>query len=83
MKSEELGLRAFEDDWATWPGEPSEDLIMWSQFNLFYEIGIHLFGRNSGQALDYAMYFIERRPRAVQVLKLADPQTYFGFQIHD
>lgn len=80
---DELGLRAFEHDWATWPGEPSEDLIMWSQFNLFYEIGIHLFGRNSGQALDYAMYFIERRPRAVQVLKPADPQRYFGFQIHD
>ena len=83
MISEELGLRAFEHDWAAWPGEPSEDLIMRSQFNLFYEIGIHLFGRNSGQALDYAMYFIERRPRAVQVLKPADPQMYFGFQIHD
>jgi hypothetical protein len=27
---DELGLRALEGDWATWPGEPSEDLIMQS-----------------------------------------------------
>ena len=58
---DDFGLLALERDWAAWPGEPSDDVMMRSQFNLFYEIGIHLFGRNSRQALDYAMYFIERR----------------------
>jgi hypothetical protein len=80
---DELGLRALESDWAAWSGEPSDDLMMRSQFNLFYEIGVRLFGRNSGQARDYAMYFMERRPRVVQVLKLADPQRYFGFPLRD
>jgi len=56
---------------------------MWSQFNLFYEIGIHLFGRNSGQALDYAMYFMERQPPVAHGLKPVDRQRYFGFQIRD
>jgi len=54
-----------------------------SQFNLFYEIGVHLFGQNSGQALGYAMYFMERRPRVVQLLKPGDPQRHFGFKIRD
>ena len=43
---DDLGLRALERDWAAWPGEPSDDLMKRSQFNLFYDIGIHLFGRN-------------------------------------
>lgn len=47
-------LRALERDWAAWAGEPSDDLMQRSQFNLFYDIGVHFFGRNSGQAMDYA-----------------------------
>ena len=58
---DDIGLRALERDWAAWPGEPSDDLMDRSQFNLFHDIGVLLFGRNSRQALDYAMYFMERR----------------------
>jgi len=58
---DELGLSALERDWAAWPGEPSGDLMQRSQFNLFYYIGVHWFGRNSKQAFEYAMYFTERR----------------------
>ena len=80
---DEVGLRALQHDWAAWPGELSEDLRMRSQFNLFHEIGTHLFGRNSGQALDYAMYFMERRPQVVPVPKPVDPQSDFGFPVRD
>ena len=73
---DELGLRALEHDWAAWPGEPSSDLMQRSQFNLFYEIGVHLFGRNSGEAMKYAMYFMERRQVITPILRTADPQKY-------
>ena len=55
---DDVGLRALERDWAAWPGEPSGHLMQRSQFNLFYDIGVHFFGRNSKQAFEYAMYFI-------------------------
>jgi len=75
---DELGLRALERDWAAWPGEPSDDLMKRSQFNLFYDIGIHLFGGNSKQALDYAMYFMERREAVAPVIQPPHPQSYFA-----
>ena len=57
---DDLGQRAFEHDWAVWNCEPSDDLMNRSQFNLFYDIGVHLFGRSSRQALQYAMYVMAR-----------------------
>src|SRR5213594_1471984 len=65
---DDLGLRALERDWAAWPGVPSEDLMMRSQFNLFYDIGIRFFGRHSSQALDYALYVMEKRELVALVL---------------
>ena len=58
---DELGLRGLERDWAVWAREPSDDVMHRSQFNLFHDIGIQLFGRNSGQAMDYAMSLTEMR----------------------
>ena len=43
---DDIGLRALERDWAAWPGEPSDDLMKRSQFNLLYDIGVRLFGWN-------------------------------------
>jgi hypothetical protein len=80
---DDVGLRALEKDWAAWPGEPSRDIIERSQFNLFYDIGVHLFGRNSGQAMDYAMYFMERRQRVAPIARAADLQRHLGFQVRD
>ena len=74
---DDLGLRALQADWAAWPGEPCEDLIQRSQFNLFYEIGLRLFGSRSRQALDYATYFMERRPPVQAVRREADAQKSF------
>ena len=78
-----LGLRALERDWAAWPGEPSPDMVTRSQFNLFYDIGVHLFGQNSRQALDYAMYFVERRNPVRASLKPKNPHRYLEFPIRD
>ena len=50
-----LGLKALERDWAVWATEPSEDLIQRSQFNLFHDIGVQLFGHDSGRAMNYAI----------------------------
>jgi len=64
---DELGLRTLQRDWATWQGEPSDDLMNRSQFNLFYDIGIRLFGPKSKQALNFAMYIMAR--------PIPDPRT--------
>jgi len=80
---DEIGLRALERDWAVWPGEPSDDVIHRSQFNLFHEIGIHLFGKDSGQALDYAMYFIARRQRVAPVIRGPNAQRYLSVLVRD
>jgi len=53
--------------------------MMRSEFNLFYDIGMHLFGRNSSQALDYALYVIEKREPVTPVLRPADRQRHFVF----
>jgi hypothetical protein len=74
-----LGLRALARDWAAWPGEPSPDVVARSQFNLFYDIGAHVFGQYSRQALDYAMYFMERRVPVSAKARPKDPQRHFGF----
>src|SRR5207244_3389737 len=62
---DDVGLRAVEDDQLTWGEEPSETLIQRSQFNLFHDIGVFLFGRRSGQALQFATQ-IMARPEAKQ-----------------
>jgi hypothetical protein len=78
-----VGLRALKRDLAAWPGKPSPDVVTRSQFNLFYEIGIRLFGRGSGQAMNFAMYFFERRRRYSPTIIPANPQKYFGLNIRD
>jgi|SRR5882724_2867468 len=67
----ELRLRAL-DSYASQMEEFIEDARE-SQFNLFYEIGVRLFGRSSGEAMDYAMYFVERRPRYCRTFTLDPP----------
>jgi hypothetical protein len=76
---DDIGLRALEHDWAAWPGEPSGDLVQRSQFNLFYDIGVHFYGRNSQQAFEYAMYFMERRNGIAPILAAADVQRSLLF----
>jgi hypothetical protein len=51
---DQVGLSAIGRDWAAWETEPSEDLILRSQFNLLRDIGFFMF-RDSRQALDFAM----------------------------
>jgi hypothetical protein len=80
---DEIGLRALERDWGMWPGEQSDDLMKRSQFNLFYDIGVRLFGRDSGQALDYAMYFLARRPRVEPLVHRPDPQKSLGLLVNN
>jgi len=63
---DELGLRAVERDWAAWSSEPSDDVMQRSQFNLLYDIGVHVFGRKSKQAVEYAMYFMARCEQIAQ-----------------
>ncbi len=80
---DELGLRALERDWAAWPGEPSADLMMRSQLNLFHDIGVQLFGGNSGQALQFAMHFVANSEPYAPRLAPTDPQRSFPFPIRD
>jgi hypothetical protein len=47
MRWNNLGLKALARDWTAWPETPSNDLMLRSQFNLFREIGVHLYGRSS------------------------------------
>jgi hypothetical protein len=76
---DDLGLRALEHDWAAWAAEPSSDLMRRSQFNLFYDIGVRLFGRNSKQAFEYAMYFMEQRNSIAPILAAPDVQRSLPF----
>ena len=69
---DDLGLRSLDNDWAAWSHVPSEDLMMRSQVNLFYDIGLRLFRRNSGQALDYALSVIEKTSPIDTVARPAD-----------
>jgi hypothetical protein len=78
-KFDDIGLRAFDRNWAAWPGEPSDDLMSRSQFNFFHDIGVHLFGRNSRQVLDYSMYFMERRKIVALIVRAADAQRCLPF----
>jgi hypothetical protein len=75
-----VGLHFLESDFAARPGEPCNDLMNRSQFNLFYDIGVHLFGRSSGQAMDFATSFFERHLPHSPTLVPANPQKYFGFR---
>jgi hypothetical protein len=54
LRWDDIGLKALARDWAAWPGTPSDDLMNRSQFNLFRDIGAHLYG-NSTDALRSAM----------------------------
>jgi hypothetical protein len=78
---DELGLRALERDWTAWPGQSSSDLMERSQFNLFHDIGIHVFRGNRRQALDYAMGFLARVERVAPVIRGLDPQSYLALSI--
>jgi hypothetical protein len=75
----QFDLNSFERDWAAWPGQPSDDLMMRSQFNLFHDIGSYLFGRNLREAFDYAMYFVEQRKPMAPVVNAVDGQRCLPF----
>src|SRR2546430_2592833 len=47
LRWDDIGLKALARDWAAWPGSPSEDLMNRSQFNLFRDIGLYLYGNSS------------------------------------
>jgi hypothetical protein len=55
-----VGLNAYARDCAAWPGAPDYDLMHQSQFSLFRDIGGHLFGSSSRDALQFAMNRIAR-----------------------
>jgi hypothetical protein len=68
QRFDELGGKEFARDWAAWPTAPDEDVMLRSQFNLFYRIGWFLF-RDRRQALDYALgkvALVNRRPASIQ-----------------
>jgi len=80
---DDLGLKALARDWAAWPGEASDDVVDRSVLNLFHEIGLRLFGRSSGQALKYSMYFVAQRHRPVPETLPSNRQRHFRFNIGD
>jgi hypothetical protein len=55
---DELGLKEWR--MATWPEEPSDDLMERSQFNLLHEIGLHLLGGDSGRAVRFASHLVAK-----------------------
>ena len=69
---DDLGLKTLARDCAAWPGAPSEDLANQSRFSLFREIGGHLFGADSRQAIHWAMNRMAR-PEPAPLIEL-DPQ---------
>ena len=74
---DEVGLKARARDWAAWPGTPSDDLMHRSQFNLFRDIGAHLYGR-SPEALSFAINRIAL-PNPTPV-KPIDPQIVLALE---
>ena len=78
-----LGLRALERDWAAWPGLPSDDLMKRSEFNLLYDIGVHLFGKKSRQALDYATYFMAKHEGRAPIIQESHPQGCLTLKFRD
>jgi hypothetical protein len=76
---DEIGLKAVARDWAAWPGTPSNDLMQRSQFNLFRDIGVHLYGR-SREALRFAM---DRIAAPTEAKPIADPQLKLALQNAD
>jgi hypothetical protein len=59
LRWDRIGLDAYARDCAAWPGPPSDDLMYRSRFNVFRDIGNHLFA-NSADALRFAMDRIAR-----------------------
>jgi len=78
MVWDDIGLKALARDWAAWPGAPSDDLMHRSQFNLFRDIGVHLFGGDSREALQFAMNRIAL-PEPTRPTP-PDPQLILGLQ---
>lgn len=67
-----LGSNAYARDCAAWPGLSGEDARSHSQFTLFRDIGRHLFGPHSREAVQFALNRIALpEPRASVPL---DPQ---------
>jgi hypothetical protein len=50
-----VGLTAFARDCAAWPGLSGDDARHHSQFTLFRDIGAHLFGPHSREAVQFAL----------------------------
>lgn len=79
---DELGLNACALDWLRWPGAPCEDLAQQSRFNLFWDIGAHLHGKQRGRASEFAgnMMAAATPPRS-STLGPSDPQLLLALQI--
>lgn len=73
-----VGLNAYARDCAAWPGDPGDDLMHQSQFTLFRDIGGHLFGPHSREAVQFAMNRLAR-PAPVAPIEL-DPKLIFALE---
>jgi hypothetical protein len=71
LRWDDIGLKALARDWAAWPGSPSDDLMLRSQFDVFRDIGSYLYG-DASEALRFAMGKIARPEPKIEVP--ADPQ---------
>jgi hypothetical protein len=73
-----LGSHAYARDCAAWPGAPSDDLMDRSQFSLFSDIGDHLCGPRSREAIQFAMNGMALREPA-PLIQL-DPQLILNLE---
>jgi hypothetical protein len=55
LRWDDIGLNAHIRDCAAWPGLPPDDGMRHSQFTLFRDIGAHLFGTHSREAIQFAI----------------------------
>lgn len=73
-----LGLNAYARDCVGWPGLSDDDARCHSQFTLFRDVGGHLFGPHSREAVQFALNRIAlKKPRASTTL---DPQLILNLE---
>jgi hypothetical protein len=75
---DDIGFNALAHDLGAWRGGVTKDLVERSQFNLLYEVGALMFGRRSGEALNFAMRMMAK-PDATPPQPL-DPQLLLGLE---
>jgi hypothetical protein len=76
LRWDDLGLNVCARDWANWPGKPTNDLLQQSHFNLFWEIGAHLYGTKGGRASEFA-FSLMATPEPFPP-KAEDPQLWLA-----